>query len=93
MLDFLEIFQRVFKKESVSSKKVAKERLRLVLVHDRTSMSPQVLEFLKEDLIKVISKYMDIDTEGLEVNFSKEDDSIALVASIPVIKVKRLSTS
>lgn len=72
-----------------SSKKVATERLRLVLVHDRASMSPIIVDALKEDLIKVISEYMEIDTEALEVSFSRNRDSVALVANIPVLKIKR----
>ena len=47
------------------------------------------MESLKEDLIQVISKYMEIDTEGLEVNFDQEEDTMALVASIPVRQVRR----
>ncbi|ADG83377.1 cell division topological specificity factor MinE [Thermincola ferriacetica] len=89
MLDFL---YRVFGKESTASKNVAKERLRLVLVQDRASVSPQLLENLKEDLIAVISKYMDIDEKALEVNFNNLDDhSVALYANIPVLGMKRIN--
>lgn len=86
MLDFL---LRVFGKDNNSSKNVAKERLRLVLVHDRADVSPQLLEDLKEDLIKVITSYMEIDEKALEVNFDNSDNTVALVANIPVIKMKR----
>jgi cell division topological specificity factor len=88
LLDFL---LRIFGKESVSSKNVAKERLRLILVHDRADVSPQLLEALKEDLIKVISNYMEIDENALEVNLDTSDKTVALVANIPVIRMKRLS--
>ncbi len=74
---------------SDNSKDQAKERLRLVLVHDRASLSPGLLESLKEDLIEVLSKYMEIDEPGLEVDFDKNDDAVALVANIPVKNVKR----
>lgn len=74
---------------SDASKNRAKERLRLVLVHDRASVSPGLVEALKEELIQVITKYMDIDEEGLEVNFDRSDDSVALIANIPVKSVKR----
>ncbi|MCY0881053.1 MAG: cell division topological specificity factor MinE [Firmicutes bacterium] len=83
-----EIFARVFGRDD-SSKNVAKERLRLVLVHDRASLSPQDLEKLKNDLIKVISSYMEIDDEGFQVDFSRQDDAMALVANIPIRHVKR----
>lgn len=89
----LEFLQRVFGKDSNTSKNVAKERLRLVLVHDRANVSPQILEALKEDLIRVISTYMEIDTEGLEVSFDNADNTVALVANIPIKKMKRLGTN
>lgn len=85
MLDFL---MRFFGRET-ASKKIAKERLRLVLVHDRVGVSPHLLEELKNDLINVISEYLDIDKTGLEVNLTHEDDSVALVANIPILRVKR----
>lgn len=71
------------------SGRTAKERLRLVLVHDRSSVSPELLEDLKEELIQVISKYMEIDVSEMEVALDREDDSVALVANIPVRQVKR----
>lgn len=86
----LEFLQRIFGKDSATaSKKVAKERLRLVLVHDRADLSPQMLEALKEDLIRVISDYMEIDQDALEVSLTNESDSVALVCNIPVLRLKR----
>ncbi len=85
----LEFLLRVFGKESGSSKNVAKERLRLVLVHDRADLSPQLLDELKEDLIKVISNYMEIDVSALEVNLDSSQNTVALVANIPIIRMKR----
>jgi cell division topological specificity factor len=87
----LEFLQRFFGRDNVksTSKQMAKERLRLVLVHDRASVSPKMLEALKEDLIRVISEYMEIDQSGLEVSFAKEDGAIALVCNIPIVQLKR----
>jgi len=85
----LEFLQRAFGRDTGSSKLVAKERLRLVLVHDRAGMSPKLLQALKEDLIRVISEYMEIDQNGLEVNLSNESDAVALVANIPILRIKR----
>ncbi len=85
----LEFISRMLGKENASSKNVAKERLRLVLVHDRASISPYMLNKLKEDLIKVISNYMEIDESSLEVNLNQDDKEVALVANIPVLKMKR----
>jgi cell division topological specificity factor len=88
----LEFLGRFFGRDEVkadASKNVAKERLKLVLVHDRASVSSDMLQALKEDLIKVISNYMEIDENAIEVSLNSEDDSIALVANIPVLRMKR----
>ncbi|NMB39016.1 MAG: cell division topological specificity factor MinE [Firmicutes bacterium] len=74
---------------SKDSKDMAKERLRLVLVQDRALLSPGLLEKLKEDIVEVLSKYMEIDEQSLEVNLDSSDESVALVANIPVKSVKR----
>ncbi|HBG01507.1 MAG TPA: cell division topological specificity factor MinE [Firmicutes bacterium] len=84
----LEFITRLFG-GAEGSKNKAKERLRLVLVHDRASLSPGLVEAMREELIAVISKYLEIDEEGLEVNFDESDDSVALIANIPVKSVKR----
>ncbi len=86
MFDF---FRQIWGKESEGSKEAAKERLQLILVHDRADVSPQLLDNLKEDLISVISKYMEIDDSGFDVNLRRSDSSVALVANIPVRKLKR----
>jgi len=85
----LDVLSRIFTRDNVPSKDVAKERLRLVLVHDRSSISPEYLNLIKEDLLKVIREYMDIDEEALQVNLANEDSSFALVANIPVKGFKR----
>lgn len=87
LLDFI---SRFFMKENPPSKEVARERLRLVLVHDRASVSPDFINQLKEDLIRVIQEYLDIDEDSLQVSLENEEDSIALVANIPVKGLKRV---
>ncbi len=79
-----------------TSKRVAKDRLKLVLIHDRANCSPELLDMIKTDIIKVISKYMEIDEEGLEVNMgntkSEISDAIvpALYANIPIKKMRKV---
>jgi len=87
----LEFIRRMFGKEieSASSNTVAKERLRLVLIQDRASMTPAMLDSLKDGIIKVISNYMEIDETALEFNLCQDDCQVALVVNIPVIKMKR----
>ena len=75
--------------EASASKTVAKQRLRLVLVHDRLDVSETIMNSLREDLIATIGKYMEIDKEALEVSLSREEEGVALLANIPVLNVKR----
>ena len=67
-MDFFSFFK---KKDNTASKNVAKDRLKLVLVHDRVNCSSQVLEMLKTDIIKVISNYMEIDEEELDIQITQ----------------------
>lgn len=73
------------------SSRTAKERLRLVLIHDRQSVSPELMEELRAELIGVISKYLEIDEAETEFTLDREEESVALVASIPIRQVKRKS--
>lgn len=66
------------------SAKSAKERLQLVLVHDRAGISPGKLEVLKDDLIDVISRHLEIDTEHVEITLTRDRDQQRLVADIPL---------
>lgn len=84
----LDLINKVFGRDTTSAE-VAKERLRLVLVHDRTNVSPRFLESLKEELIAVISKYMEIDENGMEVSLSSGENQVALMANIPVRRMKK----
>ncbi|MGB4503993.1 MAG: cell division topological specificity factor MinE [Syntrophaceticus sp.] len=87
----LELLQRIFGRDSLkSSKNVAQERLRLVLMHDRLDLSPQVLEELRDDLMNVIKDYMVIDEQAMEINLEQDKQCVALVANIPVVRMKRL---
>jgi len=72
-----------------SSKERGKERLRLVLTIDRTSLSPRLMEMLKNDIIKLLSRYMVIDESNVQLNFKNFDDQMALVVGVPVIMARR----
>ena len=74
------------KKRSAES---AKERLQLVLVHDRTDLTPAQLESLKDELLTAISRYIDIDPEAVQIGLEKDGRSQRLVADIPLRGVSR----
>ncbi len=93
----MDLFSFFRKKESQSSKNVAKDRLKLVLVHDRVNCSSQVLEMLKTDIIKVISNYMEIDEEELDIQITQtqSDDNNGTVpvlyANIPIKSMRKVN--
>jgi len=67
-----------------TSREIAKQRLQLVLVHDRSRISPGMLEMLKDEIIAVISKHIEIDKDGVQVTFSQNDRESRLMADIPL---------
>lgn len=73
----------------------ARNRLRLVLMHDRTQLSPALLAQMRDEMVDVISKYVEIDKTALELNLeNSESNTIALVANIPVVRARAgLATS
>jgi len=92
------VFENIFKffnnKKEESSKDFAKERLKLVLIHDKANVSPQFLEMVKGEIIKVIKQYMEIDESCLDIQLTKtkSDESgrivPMLVTNIPILNVK-----
>jgi cell division topological specificity factor len=80
-------FDRILgRKKSAQS---AKERLQLVLVHDRMDLTPTELEALKDDLLKTISRHIDIDPEAVQIALERDGREQRLVADIPLRSVAR----
>lgn len=71
-----------------ASKSVATNRLKLVLMQDRTNLTPKILEQMRSELIDLLSRYVELDKELLELNFEQEGNQVALMLSIPVIRAK-----
>jgi cell division topological specificity factor len=74
------------RKKSANS---AKERLQLVLIHDRTDLTPTQLEALKDDLIETISRYIEIDPDAVNINIAHDGRAQRLVADIPLRSATR----
>ncbi len=79
-----------------SSCQVAKDRLKILLITDRVNCSPEMVELIKKDITKVISKYMKIDTENMEVqisakkgNSTKGGKAPVLYANIPILDLHK----
>ena len=67
---------------------MAKDRLRLVLMHDRADISPAMMELIRQDIMAAISKRLDVDESDIHINLEREDNEVALVANIPIRRIK-----
>ena len=88
-------FKDLFSSKS-SSKDLAKDRLRMVLMHDRVNCSPDLLEMIKNDILKVLAKYVDINDMELDMQISQElsdanEPVSVLCANIPIKNMRRYS--
>ncbi len=84
MIDF---FKRLF--GTAGSSTTAKERLRLVLMTDHLELAPDMIDAMKRDLVDVISRYVEVDRDKIEVNFEQQDKALAMLANIPILSVNR----
>ncbi len=83
----MSFLSRIFKRKK--SKDRAKERLQLLLVQDRINLSPELVDAMRQDIIEVISRYIEVDQEEIEINLKKKDERTTLMANIPVKQIKR----
>lgn len=72
----------------LDAKNIACNRLKLVLMQDRTNLSPAIMDRMRKELIDLLSKYVELDRELLDLNFEQEDSQMALMLSIPVVRAK-----
>ena len=70
-----------------TSRQIAKERLKVLLISDRVNCSPEMMELIKADITKVISKYMKIDTANMEIQIGKQKP--VLYANLPILDLNK----
>ena len=93
---FTDLYNKVFgffrqsekKEEGESAKDVACNRLKFVLMQDRTNLSPELMDRMRKELVELLSKYVEMDKEALELGFEQEGSQMALMLSIPVLRAK-----
>lgn len=73
-------------------KEVAKDRLKLILIHDRGEIAPEIIDKIRAEILEVISKYIDIQMDDVEISVNKSEEegenSSALVANIPIKNIR-----
>ena len=84
----LGFFRQTEKEAEESSKDTACNRLRVVLMQDRTNLTPELMERMRRELVELLSKYVEMDKDALELNLEQDGEQVALMLSIPVIRAK-----
>ena len=78
-----DILNKLLRRQEASAN-TARERLQLVLAHDRTDLSPELLDQMRKEILEVVAKYVEIDLEDGAVSLETEDRMTALVANLPI---------
>ena len=78
-----DILNKLLRRQEASAN-TARERLQLVLAHDRTDLSPDLLDQMRREILEVVAKYVEIDIEEGAVSLETEDRMTALVANLPI---------
>jgi len=84
----LGFFRQTEQEETEASKDTACNRLRVVFMQDRTNLTPELMERMRKEMVELLSKYVEMDKEALELNLEQDGDQVALMLSIPVIRAK-----
>lgn len=81
-------FRQTEQEEVESAKDTACNRLRVVLMQDRTNLTPELMDRMRKELVELLSKYVEMDKEALDLSLEQDGDQVALMLSIPVIRAK-----
>ena len=84
----LDAIMKIFGKAEKNPRETARDRLKVVLIHDRANIAPEIMDSMKDEIIQVISKYVVIDKREMEISLANDADSVALVANIPISSMR-----
>ena len=82
------IIDRLFGRQDKNPRDSARDRLRLVLMQDRSALPASVMEQIRKDIIQVLAKHCDVDESSLDVSIERADGAVALIANIPIKHVR-----
>jgi cell division topological specificity factor len=76
---------------NTNSRDRAKSRLKLIIAHDRANINPEIMTLIREEILDVVARYVDVDREEMEFSLSQDQRITALTANLPIRQVKRMS--
>jgi cell division topological specificity factor len=89
-----ELIERLFSgSDNTNSRDQVKRRLKFVLAHDRADLTPAMMESMRRDILEVVSRYVEIDMDSLNVSLESDQRTTALIANLPILRIKNEPTS